>query len=139
MKRLTVAGVGSALFIKDIDSDAFKESYLFLRDIDRVSINGVETRFESVEMPPIASYLGYAPGHTNLKWICGDSDSELFDIGVEFMLPDADEYKIMIQHCVAGEQLGPIYLIDMINVNGEDVLTPDKVIPAGMFSSIIQL
>ena len=139
MKKLTVAGVGSVLYIKDIESDTFKESYLFLRSIDRVSINGVETEFESVEMPPIVSYLGYAPGRTNVKWVYDDNSRELFDIGVDFMLPDADKYKIMIQHCAAGDQLGAIYLIDLVNVNGEDVLTFDKVVPAGMFSPIIRL
>lgn len=131
MKKLTIAGLGSVLYMKDAEHVSYKEAFLFLNEIYKVSINGEETQYELVEMPDIVNYLGYSPGHTHLKWIHEFESDELFDIGAEYKLPDSDKYRILIQHTRAGDLLGNIFLIDIVNVNGEDILTSDKVIPMG--------
>ena len=131
MTKLTIAGQGSVLYMKDNDQESYKEAYLFLKDIYKVSIKGKETGYEIIEMPDIINYLGYSHGRTNLKWICNEGTDELFDIGVEYILPETEHYKILIQHTNAGELLGHIYLIDIVNVNGEDILTLDRVVPEG--------
>ncbi len=131
MKKLTIAGLGSVLYIKDSEQETYRETILFLRDIYKVSINGEETKYELVEMPELVNYLGYSTGRTQMKWIRKEESEELFDIGVEYLIPDADKYRILIQHTKAGDVLGSVFLIDIVNVNGEDILTSDKVIPFG--------
>lgn len=134
MKKLLIVGPGSVVYIKKREDLNYKESHIFLNRIDAISINGKAVSFCPVDVGDLVSYLGFKHDSTNLKWIIEEETGETFNLGVEFLLPDAADYRVMIPSVYNDSRMGNLFLVDIVNVNGEDILTNDSIQPEGIFT-----
>ena len=135
MKKLLITGPGSVVYIKKRKDSSYKESHIFLNSIDSISINGKEVLYGSIEINDLVGYLGYKPGDTHLKWIIDEETGGTFNLGVEFILPDdAVDYRVLVPFFKNDSRFGDLYLVDIVNVNGEDFLTQDTILPEGLSS-----
>lgn len=139
MKKLLLTGPGSVVYIKNSEDRDYKESHLFLNRIDSISIDGKTAAIETVEINDLISFLGFKHGNTLIKWIIDEETNGAFNLGVESIIPDAPDYKILVLHINNDLHLGDFFLVDIVNVNGEDILTHDHILPEGAFSSDVEV
>ena len=134
---MLITGIGSVFYIKWQNEEKYRNANLFLTRIDSISVNGKEVGFIQLEIDDLVDYLGFNHGETLLTWISND-ENELFELGIEYDIQDAKNYRLILQHVKCDNTLGDIYLTDIINVNGEDILTKDsikyRIISQGVFT-----
>lgn len=135
MNKLLILGPGSVFYLKRREDQFYREPFLFLNKIESISINGQEVSFENVEFGSILDCLGYKPGKTHITWIVDEESKGLFDLGIEYILPDANSYKIKVLHISNDSLLGDVFLLDIINVNGNDIMTHERVLPEGVLTA----
>lgn len=128
MKKLVIVGYGSDLHLKNREDDYYEESYYFLNDIETVNIDGEEVDYEKIEIDDVLTHFGYKRGETTIKYVLDEDTNDFFEFEFEYELPDSDEYQIKIKHVENDDILGELWLVDVVEVNGEEIEsieTPD--------------
>lgn len=139
MNKLQISGYGSAFYLKQRSDPKYKESYLFLNSIESIKIGSENVSYDTMDILDLINYLGYQPGESHIKWKIDEESGLLFDLCLEYLIPESEKYKVIIQHVNKNSQLGEVFLVDIVNVNGEDVLTRDRSIPSDLFTPDVEI
>lgn len=128
MKKLVIVGYGSDLHLKNRDDEDYEESYYFINDLETINIDGEEVDFDNIEIDDVVTHFGYKRGATSIEYMLDEDTDDFFEFEFEYEIPDSNEYHIRIKHVENDENLGEMWLVDTIEVNGEEIEsieTPD--------------
>ena len=128
MAKISIEGIGTDLHLKKREEEAYETSYYLMYSIESIDIDGEPYDLDKVihiEIDDVITHFGFKRGETSIKYVYDEDTDEGVPLVFEFIVPDADDYEIKMKHVEEDYDLGDFFLIDAIEVNGEEVLSED--------------
>ena len=128
MKTIRIEGIGTDLHLKRHDEEEYETSFYILQEINSITIDGEpfdSDDVEPIEIDDVIEHLGFEHGDTTIMYVYDEDTDEGLPLSFEYNVDDNDEYKIRIEHVEDDYNLGEFFLVDTIEVNGEEIISED--------------